>query len=205
MSNRNNRSMPDHILKKLILFYAFNLELQQKKASNNYVNCYLINSKWLDIYKDYYNYESFANCIMQCNNFNLKSYDEFANNIQNITTMIHQNCCLITKGKIFPNELIENISFIPIIKKIAVENCDDIDYYEDFYLVNDNVYYLILNDIKNTPNYNTASKQKLSNFFFGQKYTFFINGNDFEVGKIGNKGIFSAYYHIKMINNKNIN
>ena len=61
----NNPLVPEYIIRKLILLYAFNLEtlFKSKPVQNDslinaiFENYYLINAEWINKYKDFYNYD----------------------------------------------------------------------------------------------------------------------------------------------------
>ena len=105
--------------------------------------------------------------------------------------ILQQNIDIIQNEKNLPNELNGNISFNPVQKRVIVDN-NFINYFEDFYLTNVPIYSILLNDLNNFQNDHI--------FCFGQKYNFLIIGNDFEIGILNDKGIFSPQYHIKMVN-----
>ena len=81
-SNSMQQPLSDDILRKLILLYGFNFELQQKfknrshpLSSNSTETYYAINSEWISTFKDFYNYKGVSDLIIKYNNFNCNTYN----------------------------------------------------------------------------------------------------------------------------------
>ena len=174
MNNINYPLVPEYILRKLILLYGFNVELQQKNQlnrPNSQEKYFLINANWLGKFKEFYNYELISNFIKQ--NFNFKTYNDFENNINNIIMKI-KNFNIPQKDIVFPTELSRNILFNPVQHKVNFESIN-IDFFEYFYIVNENLFNLFSNDKENNyPNYNSTNNRIFSMFFFWSKiYVFY--------------------------------
>ena len=132
MSTQKNSIVPSYILKKLILIYGFNnFKLQKIKESYN-GKFYLVNTEWLNKFKDFYNYDILSNYFNKNIIFQKKysNYEEFEKDIENILKEIN-SLGILQKGNIFPSELNSQIPFVPKIK--MYEN--NIYYYEDFYII----------------------------------------------------------------------
>ena len=200
MSTQKNTIVPSYILKKLILIYGFNnFKLQKIKASYN-GKFYLVNTEWLNKYKDFYNYDMLSNYFNKNINFQNKysSYEEFEKDIENILKKIN-SIGLFQKGNIFPSELSNQIPFVPKIKKYE----NNVYYYEDFYIINEKIFNDICQDNDNPIkcNYPKFYSKFYFDFYFSSN-TIFCNNDQFEIGQINEKGLFISQYHIKLDNIK---
>ena len=198
--------VPDYILKKLILIYGFSKDLYIKAknpidtiANINFEEYYAINTDWLNKFKQFYNYEKFVSLMNNNNNFNYKNYEDIKRNIKAIIDIM-KPFNIQQKGKEFPNELNGKIFFIP-----KFENTNNnIYYFKDFYIVNNELKEEICQDIDNPikPNYSLKNNMKLK-FFIGNN-SFYINNNDIGIGNINKDGRFISKYHIKIDSNSKV-
>ena len=201
-SDDNNPLVPDYILRKLLLLYAFTQELKSKVKSNfdplsgfNGEEYYLINGEWLNKYKNFYNYNQIVSLLQQYK-MNYQSFEQFKNNINNILNTV-KNFYIKQKSVQFPNELIKGIPFIPTFEKALVNN---MSFYNDFYLVNYELNVELSNDKENQikANYSYVNNLKLK--FFLSQNLYFIHGNNFEIGKLNSDGMFIPLFYIKILN-----
>jgi ubiquitin C-terminal hydrolase len=196
MSTQKNSIVPSYILKKLILIYGFNnFKLQKIKESYN-GKFYLVNTEWLNKFKDFYNYDILSNYFNKNIIFQKKysNYEEFEKDIENILKEIN-SLGILQKGNIFPSELNSQIPFVPKIK--MYEN--NIYYYEDFYIINEKIFNDLCQDNDNPIKSNYP--KFCSNFYFDFYFSsniIFCNNDIFEIGKINEKGLFISQYHIKL-------
>ena len=123
-SNTNNprikRFIPDETLKILILLHGFNMKIQQQantKNNNPFVEEYnLINSEWINKFKEYYKYEEISN-ILKEKNFPCSKYEDFERNIDSIVQHI-KKFKIYSSGIILPEELKSEIPFRPKLLSI---------------------------------------------------------------------------------------
>ena len=201
----NEVLVPDNIIKKLILLYGFNFALQKKTnllfnqlKEPLFENYYIINSDWINKFKDFYNYKEVSKLFIENQNFQYHTYKDFEINIDN-ATMIIKTLGINQKGYNFINEVNEKFPFLPL--KINID-INDLTYFSHFYIVNEKIIdelsekgdKPIIKNIKSTSNYKCCIS----------KYSFFYYNNEFEIGKINKEGIFTPQYHIRLANG-NIN
>ena len=198
--------VPDYILKKLILIYGFSKDLYIKAnnpieplANVNFEEYYAINTDWLNKFKQFYNYEKFVSLMNNNNNFNCKNYEDIKRNIKAIIDIM-KPFNIQQKGKEFPNELNGKIFFIPNFENTN----NNIYYFKDFYIVNNELKEEICQDNENPikPNYTLKNYMKLK-FFIGNN-SFYINNNDIGIGNINKDGRFISKYHIKIDSNSKV-
>ena len=198
-------SVPDNIIKKLILLYGFNFGIQKKTnlrfaqlKEPLFENYYIINSDWINKFKDFYNYEGVSKLITQYN-FQYHDYTDFENNIDNTMKTI-KAFGINQKGHNFTNEVNEKFSFLPL--KIQT-NINALTYFfSDFYIVNEKIIDELLLEKGENPIIKNISNYK----FCISKYSFFYHNNEFEIGIINKEGIFTPQYHVRLVNvNENIN
>ena len=135
-------SVPDNIIKKLILLYGFNFGIQKKTnlrfaqlKEPLFENYYIINSDWINKFKDFYNYKEVSKLFIQYNNFQYHTYKDFENNIDNTMKTI-KAFGINQKGHNFTNEVNEKFSFLPLKIKTDI---NALTYFSDFYVVNEKI------------------------------------------------------------------
>ena len=199
----NEVLVPDNIIKKLILLYGFNFELQKKTnllfnqlKEPLFENYYIINSDWINKFKDFYNYKEILKLFIENQNFQYHTYKDFEINIDN-TTMIIKNLGINQKGHNFTNEVNEKFSFLTL--KINTD-INSLTYFSNFYIVNETIIDELLLEKGDNPVIKNISNYK----FCISKYSFFYYNNEFEIGIINKEGVFAPLYHIRLVN-ENIN
>ena len=193
MTEEEKPLVPKYILKKLILLYGFNKEINSLTKSNHSGDYYLINAEWLDKFKSFYNYNKIINLIIQYN-YNWKNYLDCRNNIEQIVETINP-FQIFQNEQEFPEELIKRI---PFCAKIEI-GANKIYYHNNFYIVNSELNELLSKDTenninKNYPNFINKAKSK---FFLG-KNSFLLFNNNIEICEINNEGMFITKYCIKL-------
>ena len=195
----NTNIVPEYILKKLILLYGFGKELYYKSKSftdplrgTTGENYYLINGEWINKFKEFYNYSQIKTLLEQCN-FNYQTYDQYKNNINQILFAFN-NCFIYQNSSIFPNELKNgNIIFSPKLQTGA----NNINYFNDFYIVNYDLNELLSKDSENpiNPNYSFVNKTPFKIFI--NQNIYFIHLKNIEIGQLNFDGLFMPKYYIK--------
>ena len=188
MTEEENPLVSEYILKKLILLYGFSLEIKLLAKTNYSENFYLINAEWLNKFKDFYNYNKITVLISQYYG-NLKSYNEYENNIDKIFDTI-KNFYIQQKEKEFPKEL-KQIPFC-----VMQENGgNSIYYHNNFYIVNSDLNESLSKDIE-SKNYSFINTNTFK-IFFGNDY-FLFQENNIEICDINNEGMFIPKFIIKL-------
>lgn len=176
--NKINKQLSNYLkeeIKILIQLFLFNTELKNKliksKNNNKYIisdKCYLINGQWLSKYKYYYLYDKLFEYLNQNKNiqnliiskidkgnlYNENNCNYIFNNIEKNTKLIelYYQKEIKDHSKLF--ELEEN--FMEVDKKYIVKGKEVIFYYNDFIVVNKEIYYkLIIDKYKNVKNCHT--------------------------------------------------
>ena len=210
--------VPDYILEKLILLYGFNLDIQIKIAlpfdiqkNPLFENYFLINSEWLDKYKNFYNYEEISKKLDEINDnlFHYKHYDEFELNLSNIIKELKKNK-IFQKQRDFPIDLTNKtnnntniIFFAPIQIPLTLEK-KPFYYYKNVYIVNKKIIEELCQDRENPygENYIPFICQDYNfNVYLGEN-TIFYKNYYIEIGKINQEGVFETLYHISIYNTK---
>ena len=195
-----NPLVPDYILKKLILFYGFTKEIQEKtKAQLNpliditYDNFYIINGDWINKYKEFYSYDQIIN-IIKHNNIDFPKYFSYKSNIETILSTI-KKYQIYQKEKEFPIELKSGISFAPMIKDSFTNN---LKIHDNFYIVNSELNEMISRDKENPEKPNYFLVNTINSNAFLSKYSYFIFVNNIEICTMNKDGIFVHQYCIKL-------
>ena len=169
-------------IKLLISIYYYNENLFMKlleskkdkndkdsKSNNIKTKCYLIEKEYIDILKKIFTYEKLVNCIK---NKNITLY-EINKEEKNVVKTIYNE--LIQDDTFLNNiEKKDKIIFIykssPLLTKLSLphdNNNNDIYYLDNFYLINENTYKLLLNvsyyNNNNKNNINIENKKFIIN------------------------------------------
>ena len=206
-NEKENLPVPDYILKKLILLYAFSKEIQKK--TNNFDpltgtmfdHYFFINGEWINKFKEFYNYDQIIKTINQ-NKINFQNYEEYKNNIEKIIDTLKHHHYICQRGTEFPIELKNgSICFSAKYTKITgINNMRDMHFLDNLYLVNSELNQLLSQskENKDNPNLNnTTYKCFISN------HLYFVISNNIELGKINSNGMFTPQYYI--ISGSNMN
>ena len=211
MSNHepiNSIQVSDYILENLIFMYSYNNERKNKSKEtfdplgNNLESCYIINSEWIQKYKDFYNYENISNIISK-NNFNFGSFKQIEDNINRVIQEV-KKYHVYQKGDDFKNES----KMIPFFPKRIDPNINSMYYYNNFYIANKKIgerLYSIYTSMGNKLDTNDKNmNSELKYALLKNNYSLIIFGNELEIGIIDKDGIFTPNYHIRFFKEQSI-
>ena len=160
-SNEINKKLSNHLkeeIKTLIQLFLFNIELKNKviksKNNNSFIisdKCYLLNNQWISKYKDYYLYDKICQVL---NLYQGNLYNE--TNLNYILNDIEKNKELFElyyrrEEKEFSKGFELENNFMEVDKSFIVKGKKTIFYYNNFIIVNKELYdKLIVNRINNS-------------------------------------------------------
>ena len=180
----------DCIKEVLILIYGLNKEIKhnikiKKKTAENY---YIINSEWMNQFKEKYNYSKISEELQKYSNN--KKYNKFSDYESKISEILNN----IKKIKINTDEdmTLKDIQFIS-----KEEQFGESKHFKEFVLINSKIFELF-KKMKNTFKWNTQMNlAKSFNFYFCPQILY-DGKNYIEIGNLTEEDIFIADYYIKI-------
>ena len=174
------------------LFYYEKSLLSDKKENifNEYQNYYLINSEWLNQYKENYNYSKLYDLLKKNDkNYNKLYYHNLDKEINNIINFYSNKDNLNLNEKLLSAEL-SNIEII----KAQLENKNNILTYKNCYIINSKIIEMIKKYFYFIGNNNNEIIFESKKIYASNNIIFLIDNINIVIGDINKQLIFNTEY-----------